>query len=166
MTYIDGPLTSTAGLDELEPLFKQLHSHHLKVATYQPLVADLDESWSFRRSWYQQLLADGAQYFIARNGSGAAAGYGLLSITSGSDDTFVVRRGIAEIMSLVVHEAYRGRGIGQQLMIAMESHADGMGADVLKVAVMSGNRSAEKFYADLGLMPGEQVLYRPVRTQW
>jgi GNAT superfamily N-acetyltransferase len=162
MTDIDGPLATASGLEELRPLFTQLHRHHLSVATYQPLVADLDESWTLRRRWYEEILVEGGRYFVARDESATPIGYGLAAVTLGADDTFEVHGGIVEIVSLVVDEAARGQGVGRQLMGAMERLADEYGADLLKVAVMSGNRSAESFYSTLGFVAGEQVLYRPV----
>jgi ribosomal protein S18 acetylase RimI-like enzyme len=161
-TQVEGPLASIIGLAQLERLFKQLHRHHLRVATYGPLVRDLDEAWTLRRRWYEQIIVGGGRYFVARNEETAAVGYGLVDIVKGPDDTFAVKNGIAEIVSLVVDEDSRGTGVGRALMAAMEHFAGDAGADLLKVAVMSGNRSAEGFYAGLGFVPGEQVLYRPV----
>ena len=161
MHDIEGPLDAVAGLEELGSLFEQLHRHHLEVATFGPLVHDPEEAWTLRRRWYEQILAAGGRYFVARDQAGLAIGYGLVELALGRDDTFDVRSGIAEVVSLVVDEAARGNGVGQALMAAIEAFANAVGADLLKVAVMAGNRSAYSFYATNGFLPGEHVLYRP-----
>ena len=163
MYNIEGPLETVAGLDELGPLFKQLHRHHLEVATFGPLVPDPGDAWTFRRRWYEQIIGGGGRYFVARDGTGHSIGYGLVDHALGRDDTFDVGGGIVEVVTLVVDATARGAGVGEALMVAMEAFADAIGADLLKVAVMAGNGSADAFYAANGFVPGEHVLYRPVR---
>lgn len=102
-------------------------------------------------------------YFLARGEDGIAQGYGLVEIFMGPDDTFAVGGGIVEVVSLVVDESARGQGVGGELMRAVEDLARQLGAEVLRVAVMAGNASAEAFYAADGFAVGEHVLYRPVR---
>lgn len=80
---IVGPLTDIGGLDELEPLWSELHRHHQQVASYTPLVADVAVSWSRRRKWYESLLAEGGSYFTARTAEEKVVGYLLASVTPG-----------------------------------------------------------------------------------
>lgn len=164
-THVDGPLATIGGLAQLEGLFKQLHRHHLHVATYGPLVRDLDEAWTLRRRWYEEIIGGGGRYFVAWNEAPTPVGYGLVDVLLGADDTFAVTGGIVEVVSLVVDDEWRGNGVGRQLLAAIEHFARDVGADLLKVAVMSGNRSATDFYAGLGFVADEQILYRPVVPQ-
>jgi GNAT superfamily N-acetyltransferase len=155
---IEGPSISPAGLDELQPLWLALHRHHLAVARYRRLVLDVHQSWEERRRWYGELLASGGAYFVAREDD-TAVGYAMTQATLGADDTFEVRGGIIEIITLVVAEAMRSRGVGRELMAAVRGYAARIGSDTLKVAVMVGNGRAHAFYADAGFEPAEEVLY-------
>jgi ribosomal protein S18 acetylase RimI-like enzyme len=156
--HIEGPSVSSAGLDELRPLWLALHRHHLAVATYRRLVTDVHQSWEERRLWYGELLADGGAYFVAREDH-AAVGYAMTQARLGVDDTFEVHGGTVEIITLVVAESMRSRGVGRELLAAVRDHAASLGIDTLKVAVMVGNRGAQAFYANAGFEPAEEVLY-------
>jgi ribosomal protein S18 acetylase RimI-like enzyme len=156
--HIDGPITTPAGLDELRPLWLALHGHHHAVAEYRPLVHDAQLSWERRRNWYRDLLADGGAYFVARDDE-APLGYAMTQTALGLDDTFEVRGGIVEIITLVVAESLRSRGIGSSLVGAVRDFALGRGIDTVKVAVMVGNSAARSFYKNSGFQPAEEVLY-------
>jgi GNAT superfamily N-acetyltransferase len=154
-----GPFTAPDRLETLAPLWRQLHRHHLEVAAYAPLVDDLDQSWGRRRAWYQRLLSDGGAYLIAHDHDHAVA-YAFLHIVAGLDDTFEVKNGIVEIVSLVVDQHARGQGVGTSLLHAIEALATTRGIDTLKVAVMAGNDRALAFYRAGAFARGEEILYR------
>jgi GNAT superfamily N-acetyltransferase len=160
---IDGPTSSPIGLAELEDLWTELHLTHLAVATYEPLVQDVAVSWIRRKEWYEKLLADGGVYLVARRGDGRAIGYIFAQVTDSEDDTFDTHGGTVEIVSLIVTSGERGRGVGRQLMAAVERHAWSLDLDTLKVAVMAGNDAASLFYVESEFRPAEQVLYRTLR---
>jgi len=153
------PSSDPAGLDDLAPLWMELHAHHREVASYSDLVEDLDASWQRRRSWYRRLLDEGAAYIVARNDDGPA-GYAMVSLALGPDDTFAARGGIAEVVTLVVARRHRGSGVGRALLGAAEALATGRGADVVRIAVMAGNARAEGFYESQGYAVAEHLLYR------
>ncbi len=138
---VDGPLRDAGQLNALQPLRQALHAHHLRVSEYPHLVRDDRVSWERRPAWYTQLLAEGAAFFVARN-DGRPVGYALAHTTPGPDDTFDVRGGIVEVVSLVVEEAARGSGVGTALMSAARDFATAQHVDTLKVAVMVGNTRA------------------------
>jgi ribosomal protein S18 acetylase RimI-like enzyme len=158
---IDGPLVSSERLDELKPLWLELHAHHLAVAEYRNLVSDLEQSWQWRRAWYEQLISEHGSFFIARD-AGLALGYAMTYTTVGPDDTFAVQGGTVEIVSLVVAGSRRGRGIGSALLTAVHESALARGLDTLKVAVMVGNERALEFYVGAGFSAAEEVLYLTV----
>jgi GNAT superfamily N-acetyltransferase len=159
---IEGPLTSLADLPALEPLWVTLHAHHQGVASYRPLVSDVAASWDRRRTRYAKLLADEGALFVARDDQGQPVGYAMTQTEFGADDTFKVVGGIVELVSLVVGEAARGKGTGARLMEAVRDHAARQGVDTLKVAVMTGNSRARRFYQDAGFEAGEEVLYHKI----
>ncbi|MDT0448103.1 GNAT family N-acetyltransferase [Streptomyces hesseae] len=59
--------------------------------------------------------------------------------------------GTAELISLWVAAAVRGRGVGDRLMGAVEQWAIGRGAERLRLAVMPGNEHALALYRRHGL---------------
>jgi len=64
----------------------------------------------------------------------------------------------AHISTLAVHPAYRGRGIGAQLLAAMLREAAGLGARLATLEVRVGNLAAQRLYLKFGF---EEVGRRP-----
>jgi GNAT superfamily N-acetyltransferase len=156
---ISAPRTDHAGLDELEPLWIQLHSHHRAVSDYQALVEDLSVSWERRRSWYRHLLDEGATYLTATD-DGRVVGYAMVTFVTEADDTFESAQGIPELVTLVVAEGHRSSGLGGRLLGAAEQVARDRGFDAMKVAVMAGNSRAQAFYEAAGYSVAELLMYR------
>jgi ribosomal protein S18 acetylase RimI-like enzyme len=84
----------------------------------------------------------------------------MVAVQAGADDTFEVKGGIAEVVTLVVSRDHRSSGVGQALLRAAERIARDRGYDTVKIAVMSGNNRAQHFYEHGGYSVGEHVLYR------
>ena len=162
MVTTSGPITSDHQIDRLAPLWRNLHAHHLAVASYESLVTDAEESWRRRREWYRELLAADACYFLAED-SAVSIGYAFARVLPGPDDTFDAPNGIMELVSLEVEIAFRHRGVGYLLLRAVEAEATHRGIDMLQVSVMAGNDTAAAFYRNAGFSPGEEVLYRKLR---
>jgi GNAT superfamily N-acetyltransferase len=162
---ISDPRTDADGLDDLAPLWRELHRHHREVSGYGPLVEDLDASWASRRRWYRALLAQGASYLTATDPDGGLIGYAMVALNHGPDDTFEVMGGVAEVVSLAVTQDRRSAGVGRALLAAAERIARDHGFDTVKIAVMSGNARALAFYETNGYSVGEHVLYRRLDTQ-
>jgi GNAT superfamily N-acetyltransferase len=148
------------GLDDLEPLWLELHRHHLEVCGHRNLVQDFGLSWDRRREWYRRLLAAGGSFLTATNDRGRHVGYAMIAVEDGPDDTFEVTGGIAEVVTLVVTSGLRSTGVGQSLLSAAEDVARKRGLDTVKVTVMTGNARAQAFYEASGYSVAEHVLYR------
>ena len=157
---ISDPRTDPEGLEDLAPLWVELHRHHREVSEYPALVEDVDASWARRRSWYLRLLESDAAYVTATDEQGRLIGYTMVAFDHGPDDTFEVRGGLAEVVTLVVTRAQRSTGVGSALLSAAERLASDRGYDTVKIAVMSGNAGAHHFYETHGYAAGENVLYR------
>jgi GNAT superfamily N-acetyltransferase len=157
---ISHPRTEPGGLEELAPLWGELQRHHLEVSDYGPLVDDPGSSWERRLSWYRSLLAKGGSYVTAQDHEGRVIGYAMVATEDGPDDTFDVRGGIAEVVTLIVTHAQRSAGVGRALLAAAEDIARDRGYDTVKIAVMSGNLRARDFYEAVGYAVGEHVFYR------
>lgn len=157
---VSPPRTDLEGLTDLETLWAELQSHHLEVSTYPHLVHDLESSWKSRLRWYRRLVAEGGSYLTAADERGHLIGYAMVGIEEGPDDTFDVEGGVAEVVSLVVTRGERSNGVGKALLEAAERLARDRGIDTVKIAVMSGNARAQRFYESHGYLVGECVLYR------
>lgn len=127
---------------------------------YRGLVNDLELSWARRREWYARLLAHGACFVTATDADGRLVGYAMVAFEGGSDDTFAVKGGTAEIVTLVVTMDQRSAGVGRALLRAGEAFARNRGFDTVKIAVMNGNTLAQSFYEANGYSVAEHVLYR------
>ena len=93
-------LAGAGDVDDLRGLFLAMHRHHRDIVRL-PLVAD-DAAWDARRAQYLAWLAEGrATLFVAR-GSREPAGYALVVIHDGTDDTFPLAPRYAELYSLSV----------------------------------------------------------------
>ena len=157
---ISAPRTDPEGLDEFMSLWEELHRHHRDVSDYEPLVRDFGLSWQSRLRLYRRLLAAGASYVTASDDHGRVIGYAMVAVEAGPDDTFDVHGGIAELVTLVVAAGHRSAGVGQALLRAAEKVARDHGFDTVKIAVMSGNDRAQRFYESNGYSVAERVLYR------
>jgi ribosomal protein S18 acetylase RimI-like enzyme len=146
-------------LSELEPLWRSLHEHHRAVSDL-PVLADDDLSWQRRRDGYRALLEAGDAFVLLASAGRAPAGYAVVQIRRGDDDTWPVGAHLAELISLAVAPGARGRGLGSALMDAVEAELERRGVRDLEVAVMAGNDRAIRFYERRGLRVGELLLYR------
>jgi ribosomal protein S18 acetylase RimI-like enzyme len=161
---ISEPRSDPEGLADFEPLWAELHRHHLEVSEYRALVEDPRSSWASRLRWYRQILAEGGSYVTAEDEQGHVIGYAMISIAAGPDDTFEVTGGIAEVVTLIVASDMRSSGIGRALLSAAEDIARDRGYDTVRIAVMSGNLRAQSFYEARGYSLAEHVLLRRLDT--
>jgi ribosomal protein S18 acetylase RimI-like enzyme len=88
------------------------------------------------------------------------AGYAMVCIENGPDDTFPVGDRYAELYSLSVTPQLRNRGIGTRLLDFVDGELARRSIYDLRVAVMEGNLDARRLYERRGLRPAEVVLYR------
>lgn len=146
-------------LSELEPLWRSLHRHHRDVADL-PVLADDDLSWQRRRDGYRALLEGGDAFVLLARAGNGPAGYAVVKIRPGDDDTWPVGAHLAELISLAVAPDARGRGLGTALMDAVDAELEARGVRDLEVAVMAGNDRARRFYERRGMRVGELLLFR------
>ena len=156
------PRITLAGLDrvdELQPLWLQLHHHHARVSRVQPFVDD-ETSWTVRRSGYVEILGAGGFALIAEADAGPPAGYALVKIHEGGDDSWALADRWGEVWTLVVDERRRGQGIGSALLDAVDAELASRGVHDLMIGVMEGNDAARRLYERRGLVAGWLQLYR------
>jgi ribosomal protein S18 acetylase RimI-like enzyme len=153
-------LAGVERVDEVRELWLELHRHHRAVVGTLPLVEDDEASWQRRRALYLDRLGAETGFLVLAVERGAAVGYALVCIERGPDDTFPVGDPYAELYSLSVTADHRGLGIGTRLLDFVDGELARRSIRDLKVAVMSGNREAQRLYERRGLRPAETILYR------
>jgi ribosomal protein S18 acetylase RimI-like enzyme len=145
---------------EIEPLWLALFDHHVGIGAAGLRTIDRSESWPRRRALYESLLSARDAFVLVARRAGAAAGYALVRIHEGADDTWATGERIAELESLAVLPAERGRGVGTLLLDAVDERLAELGmADVI-VAVLVGNTGAEELYRRRGWVPAMTKMIR------
>lgn len=107
-----------------------------------PFTADEGEAY-----WRKKVLPglrDGGLTLLAAHDAGRIVGTVQLD-----HDTFPNQRHRAELRKLLVHPAFRRRGIGRALVAEIERHADRLGRRLITLDTRTGDR-AEPLYASLG----------------
>jgi len=152
-------LGGTECVDGLRNLWLALHRHERRVAPALPLVPD-ELSWRRRRSLYIRWLEREQGFLALARDRASIVGYAFVRLEEGSDDTFPLGERYAELYSLSVAPAWRGRGIGTLLLDFVDAELASRGIRDLSVSVMVGNSGAQRLYERRGLQPAEIVLYR------
>ncbi len=137
-------------VDELRPLWSELHAHHLAVATSPGLEGrSPEESWMLRRAKYERWLNEPGAFCLIAEREGFAVGYALVTITD-AFGTWATRERVGELQTLIVAGDERGRGIGDLLMSAVDRELSSAGVAELTIVVVAGNDRAVRFYERRG----------------
>ncbi len=152
--------TGAAGdIPGLRDVFLSLHAHHREVSAIALTEPD-ERAWSARAQTYERAFAeDRAVLHRALTGE-RCVGYAFTVVHPGSDDTFPLGAGHAELYTLAVLPEMRGGGIGSALLDAVDDALRERSIPHLSVAVMADNAAAVRLYRRRGLTPGELVMYR------
>jgi len=146
-------------IDDLEPLWIRLHTHHQSVMpgwTYHP---DAD-SWAVRRAEYVEWLGiEGSFVLLAERGD-ELVGYALVHVKQGPDDTWVTGTRMAELESLSVLPTERGKGIGTLLLDEVDAELERLGIGDYFINALAGNKDAIRLYERRGLRPMVVLLGR------
>ena len=145
-------------LDDLAPLWIAMQEHHEVVAPPE-LTAEVApfrehaDSWRRRRASYAAWFAAGnAVLHVAEDGDGVMAGYAMVRL-SGGWSQLATPEAMAELESLSISRAHRGRGLGSRLIAAVHDDLRERGIELLTLAVFAGNEPAARLYARFGMQP-------------
>ncbi len=100
---------------------------------------------------YYEALLDNADALVLNARDGADVTGHLVGRLRGPSTVHPIR--VADLESIHVHAAYRGQGIGQQLLSAFLKWAAGKGAQRAAVTAYAANAGAQRFYARHGFAP-------------
>jgi GNAT superfamily N-acetyltransferase len=113
------------------------------------------------RRYFEELLsrADAGIVVLVAEVAGTVAGMAELVIRSEPppDHQILIPRLLAEVHT-VVHEPFRGNGIGTALVRAAEQHAAQRGVSCLIAPVLAPNTGAVSFYSRAGFGPHGVIL--------
>jgi ribosomal protein S18 acetylase RimI-like enzyme len=145
-------------IDDVGPLFKAMHEHHRLVGPDGLPFRSGEEAWKRRRPYYATLLESGrGTLLLAEEEDGRAIGYAMVAVRGGQA-TLVTGERVAELETLSVAGAERGRGVGRALMDAAYDVIRELGATEIMLYVLDGNDGAMRFYERYGLEPYLHVL--------
>jgi len=145
-------------LDDLAPLWIAMQAQHESVAppaltTEVAPFRDHAESWRRRRASYASWFAsDNAVLHVAEDTEGELTGYAMVRL-SGAWSQLATPEAMAELESLSVAAAHRGRGLGTLLLAAVHADLRERGIEVMTLAVFAGNDAAGRFYARHSMQP-------------
>jgi ribosomal protein S18 acetylase RimI-like enzyme len=152
-------LGSATDIPQLREAFLSLHDHHRRLSAVALTEPD-ERAWTERVSTYQHYFAEGRALLHLARVDDRCLGYALTVLHPGSDDTFPLGAGHAELYTLAVVPDSRGSGIGTALLDAVDAALRARAIPNLTVAVMCTNEAAIRLYRRRGLVPGELILYR------
>ena len=157
------PIRISAGsvrdLPDLREAFLSLHEHHRRVSVVALTEPD-DRAWAARAATYEQHFNERRALLHLARAEDRCVGYAFTVLHPGSDDTFPLGAGYAELYTLTVLSEFRGSGIGTSLLDAVDAELHTRAIPHLTVAVMTRNEAAIRFYRRRGLLPAELVMYR------
>jgi ribosomal protein S18 acetylase RimI-like enzyme len=148
----------TAGgddIDELEPLWLQMLSHHRGLVSRETPVHTDEQSWARTRRAYAEWLAnDTGILLIARDlASHRSLGYAICRLVPGDGRTFDLGAIRGDVDSLVVDAQARGQGIGTALLDALRDNLVDRGVSFWSIGVLARNAEAVKLYERVGFRP-------------
>jgi ribosomal protein S18 acetylase RimI-like enzyme len=150
---------SVRDIPELREAFLSLHDHHRRLSAVALTEPD-ERAWAARVSTYEQYFREGRALLHLARIDRRCVGYALTVRHPGSDDTFPLRAGFAELYTLAVLPDSRGSGIGSALLDAVDTELSNRAIANLTVAVMCANEAAIRLDRRRGFVPGELILYR------
>ncbi|MBI5337256.1 MAG: GNAT family N-acetyltransferase [Mycolicibacterium rufum] len=144
-------------IDALGPLWVAVHHRHVEnMPELAPYVTDA-ETWRVRRALYERLLDEPDTLLLLASSGDTLVGYGLAYPMPVDDswiaDTWVTGPRVGEIESLSVLPAFRGSGLGSELLRRLEQHLEAVGAPDIVLGALARNDDALRLYQRRGYRP-------------
>jgi GNAT superfamily N-acetyltransferase len=137
-------------IELVRPLWEALLVHHGEVSPSLPPVRSPEDSWRRRRSEYDGWLARKGSFALVAESGGRPVGYAVVLIEVG-DDTWSTDERVAIVETLSVAPDWRGRGVGTDLMDAVDAQLDRIGVRDVFVGAVATNERALRFYERRGM---------------
>jgi ribosomal protein S18 acetylase RimI-like enzyme len=144
---------------DLEQLYAALYEQQCAVT---PVLAGMDsrsfnEAWALRRASYQTWLGSPGSFVLIAERAGRPVGFAVVTPGDGYHGWNSGRQ-VADLYDLVVLPAERNRGIGSDLMDAVERVLAEEDVAEYRLRVLVANSDAIRFYERRGMAPAFSVL--------
>jgi GNAT superfamily N-acetyltransferase len=147
---LDDYAQACALLDSLDELHRARAPWMFQEPSFQPRP----------KSFFADLLnSDDSAVFVADAGQLVGVAHGVMR--AAPDLPVFIRQRWGVLDGLVVHSAWRRRGIGKLLTHAIETWALDLGAPWVELNVYEFNSDARNFYESLGYLPISTKLRKP-----
>jgi GNAT superfamily N-acetyltransferase len=150
-------------IDELAPLWGELLAHHVASAPHLGDLGDVRstaESWLIRRAEYRAWLKEPQSKILTVSAGDQLLGYAFIRIVPAAG-SWKLGDHVGVLETLVVSAEARGRGLGRQLIKAVDAHCHAHGVTTLRISVIEGN-DAHGFYTRWGAVGFTRTLLQPL----
>lgn len=152
-------LATEKDLDEICLLSQQINTQHYHGA---PQVFAAPKSVHRDRSyWRDNFNAEGAVFIVAEIDN-KVVGFILALITENTTVSFIQKKKVCRVKTVVVSEGFQGQGIGKKLMEAVELWSISEGVDEVRLEVMEFNDQAQEFYGSIGFQTQSRILSKSI----
>jgi ribosomal protein S18 acetylase RimI-like enzyme len=145
-----------AVLDDLEPLYRDLHEHQVKVVPCLTPIGEArapEEAWRRRLLSYREWMSDPASFLVVATASREPLGYALVTRGAGYAG-YASQDRIGEVKDLVVKAEHRMIGIGSALLASARGRLAREGITHIRLNVLASNHDAVAFYERCGMTVG------------
>jgi len=128
-------------------------SNEINNAHFKNLPDDFlepDDSQRDAPYWRKFIEGEASVVFVAEDQDKHVVGAVATSVSSDVPVPFIISRPRCSVATIVVNQAWKSKGIGKQLMSAVEGFAKEHGATDVRLDVMAFNKEALAFYNSLG----------------
>jgi len=130
-------------------------------SSVEPGRADPDVADLYLSELLVQCRSGAAQILVAELDARVIGWIGVVPQYT-SEDVLERYRDFAYITDLIVLEAYRGKGVGRQLLATAEKYCESKGAKRIRVGVLARNGHAHRVYAAAGFRDYEVILEKEI----
>jgi len=146
-------------LDDIFILSDQINTIHHRNA---PNVFSMpDGSERDRIFWFDNLSKENSVFFVFES-AGKVKGFITAKITENTEITFLVRKKVCRIGTIIVADAFQRKGIGKAMMQKTEQWALDSGADEIRLEVLAFNNDAHDFYDSIGFETQSRILSKSI----
>lgn len=152
-------IASESDLNDICSLSDQINALHHRNAPN--VFSRADGSERDRIFWSDNLEKENSVFFVLEH-DGKVQAFITAKITENTEISFLVRKKICRIGTIIVAQSLRRKGIGKMMMKKIEQWAIEAGADEIRLEVMEFNASAQDFYDSIGFEAQSRILSKSI----
>ena len=146
-------------LDDICVLSDQINTTHHRNAPN--IFSKPDRSERDRVFWLNNIAKENSVFFVIES-DGKVQGFITARITENTEITFLVRKKVCRIGTIVVADTQQRKGLGKAMMQKIEQWALDAGADEIVLEVMQFNSNAQQFYDSIGYANQSHILSKSI----